>query len=191
MAGADAGATDGNPTVSASATTSTPSATTATATTSTDLADAIVTELKATIREMRCGSTERLVRRNLSAAHVHVLWLLEHHGAMPMSRLAELLGVSLSNATGLIDRMEERGLVERSRVPDDRRIVLVRPAAAGKLALEEIEIVRHEQMRSILARLSPEQLTRALEAFRDIREAMESEPGSSGRHLHHFVDSAD
>ena len=44
---------------------------------------------------------------------------------MPMSRLAEMLDVSLSNATGLIDRMEERGFVERIRVPDDRRVVLV------------------------------------------------------------------
>ena len=34
-------------------------------------------------------------------------------GELTMSRLAELLDVSLSNATGLIDRMEERGLVER------------------------------------------------------------------------------
>ena len=43
-----------------------------------------------------------------------------------MSRLAEMLDVSLSNATGLIDRMEERGFVERIRVPEDRRVVLVR-----------------------------------------------------------------
>src|SRR5512135_1424722 len=136
--------------------------------------DAIVTELQAAIREMRCGSTERLVRRNLSMTHVHVLWLLEHHGTMPMSRLAELMDVSLSNATGLVDRMEEHGLVERVRVPDDRRVVLVRPAAAGRIALEENEIVKRESMREILGRLSGEQLARALEAFRDIRAAVEA-----------------
>ncbi len=155
-----------------------------------DLVEDIVTELQATIREMRCGSTERLVRRNLSMTHVHVLWLLEHHGAMPMSRLAELLDVSLSNATGLMDRMEERGLVERYRVPDDRRVVLVRPAAGGRLALEEFEIVKREQMRSILARLDDAQRARALAAFRDIRQATEA--GSGGvHHHHHFVDSSD
>lgn len=162
------------------------------ATSGADPVDAIVTELQEAIRQMRCGSTERLVRRNLSMTHVHVLWLLEHHGAMPMSRLAELLDVSLSNATGLVDRMEERGLVERSRVPDDRRVVMVRPAAGGRLALEETEIVRREQMRAVLRRLSEPQLTRALAAFRDIRAAIEAESGIAGqRHLHHFVDSAD
>src|SRR5512142_1721714 len=67
------------------------------ATADADLVDSIVTELQASIREMRCASTERLVRGDLSTANVHVLWLLEHHGAVPMSRLAEYLDVSLSN----------------------------------------------------------------------------------------------
>jgi DNA-binding MarR family transcriptional regulator len=155
------------------------------------LVDAIVTELQAAIREMRCGSTERMVHQNLSMTHVHVLWLLEHHGAMPMSRLAELLGVSLSNATGLVDRMAERGLVERIRVPDDRRVVQVRPAAGGRLALEEDEVIRREQMRAILRRLTDEQRARALLAFRDIRSAIEAESGTAGQHHHHFVDTVD
>ena len=157
----------------------------------TDLVEAIVTELQASIRDLRCGSTERAVRSNLSTTHVHALWLLEHEGAMPMSRLAELLDVSLSAATGLVDRMEERGLIERSRVPDDRRLVLVRPAAGGRLALEENEVVRREHLRAILGRLGDEQLARVFAALRDIRSAIEADPGSSGHHRHHFVDSAD
>ena len=50
-------------------------------------------------------------------AQLHVMNLLERHGEMPMSRLAEMIDVSDSNATGLIDRVEERGFVERIRVP--------------------------------------------------------------------------
>lgn len=153
--------------------------------------EAILTELEGTIRELRCASTERLVRTGVSMANVHVLWLLEHHGVMPMSRLAELLDISLSNATGLIDRMEERGLVERTRVPDDRRLVLVRPAAAGREALVEVEGMRRDRMRSALARLDPAQLARALAAFSDIRVAVQADLGTSGPHHHHFVDSTD
>jgi DNA-binding MarR family transcriptional regulator len=168
-----------------------PAASTAAPAGGTDLIDAIVTELQASVREMRCGSTERLVRRHLSMTQIHVLWVLEHQGAMPMSRLAELLDVSLSATTGLIDRMEERGLIERSRVPDDRRVVLVRPAAGGRLALEETEGIRREQMRAILGRLDGAQLARVHAAFRDIRQAIEGESGAPGGHHHHFVDSAD
>jgi len=86
------------------------------------LLDAVVGELHEMIGMMRCAGTGRMVRSGISMTHLHILWLLEHHGDLTMGRLAELVDVSLSNASGLIDRMEERGLVERIRVPDDRRV---------------------------------------------------------------------
>ena len=90
--------------------------------------DAIVAGVHDMIAGFRCAGTGRLVKAGVSMTHMHVMWLLQHHGDLSMSHLAELLDVSFSNATGIIDRMEERGLVERMRVPDDRRVVLVRIA---------------------------------------------------------------
>ena len=78
--------------------------------------------------------------------HFHVLTLLRHHNAMPMGKLADILDASMSSATGIIDRMEERGLVERVRVPGDRRIVLVRPTQAGLDLVDEVELVKSEVM---------------------------------------------
>ena len=88
------------------------------------------------IAGFRCAGTGRLVKAGVSMTHMHVMWLLQHHGDLHMGQLAEFLDVSMSNATGIVDRMEERGLVERVRVPDDRRVVQVRPAPAGLQALE-------------------------------------------------------
>ena len=68
--------------------------------------DAILTEVGGWVGELRCASMGQLVQGNVSMSQMHVLWLLQHHGEVPMSRLAELLGVSLSNATGIIDRLE-------------------------------------------------------------------------------------
>src|SRR5437870_3109067 len=85
--------------------------------------DDIIAGVRTALREMKCIGSERIVRRGLSMSTWHVLVMLERHGDMSMSRLADLLDVSLSNATGLVDRMEERGLIERVRVPDDRRVV--------------------------------------------------------------------
>src|SRR5215831_17207866 len=107
------------------------------------LVDAIVGELHGMIGSLRCAGTGRMVKAGISMTHLHILWLLEHHGDVTMSRLADLLDVSLSNATGLIDRMEERGLVERVRVPEDRRVVLVRASSEGDRVREEIEAVKH------------------------------------------------
>lgn len=152
------------------------------------LVDGILTELLGSIREMRCGSMAGPIRQGMSMAQLHVLWLLEHHGEISMTKLAELLDVSLSNATGLMDRMEERGLIERVRIPDDRRRVFVRPSAAGLLALEETEGVKRDRMRHVLARLDDRQLRRALHAFRDFRHALVTEFGGEGAHRHYFSD---
>ena len=50
---------------------------------------------------------------DLSPAQWHVLHLIEPEQPVPMGRLADTLGCDASNVTGLVDRLEARGLVER------------------------------------------------------------------------------
>ena len=107
--------------------------------------------------------------------HFHVLTLLRHHGAQPMGRLAEILDASVSSATGIIDRMEERGLVDRVGVPDDRRVVLVRPTAAGLALIDEAELVKSEVMGAALTRLTADQLERLAIAAADLSAAIDDE----------------
>ena len=149
--------------------------------------EAILTEVGGWIGELRCASMGRLVQSQVSMSQLHVLWLLQHHGAMPMSRLADLLGVSMSNATGLIDRMEANVLIERIRVPDDRRLVLVQPTAAGLNALSQTESSKRAAMRAVVRRLSPGERPVVLEALRSLRRALSAEVvESSAAHRHHF-----
>jgi MarR family transcriptional regulator, organic hydroperoxide resistance regulator len=156
----------------------------ATAASSDPLVDAIVDELHQMIGSLRCAGTGRMVKAGISMTHLHILWVLEHHGALSMSRLADLLDVSLSNATGLVDRMEERGLVERTRVPDDRRIVVVSASAEGARQRDEIEALKQDGMRSILGRLTPAQLTRIHGAIVDLRAAAIDEIGTDHLRTH-------
>ena len=169
------------------ATNSTAAAGTATATPTDGLLDAIVGDLHGMIGSLRCAGTGRMVKAGISMTHLHILWVLEHHGDLPMSRLADLLDVSFSNATGLIDRMEERGMVERLRVPDDRRVVIVRASAEGIRIRDEIEALKQDRMRSILGRLGPAQLERIRVAIGDLRGAVIDEIGSDhlDAHVHH------
>lgn len=154
--------------------------------------DAIVTEVAAWVGELRCASMGRLVQGHVSMSHMHVLWLLQHHGEMPMSKLAVLLDVSLSNATGIIDRMAEKGLVERVRVPDDRRVVLVRPADAGREAVSMTESSKRDRMRAVIRRLPATERPIVLEALRSLRRALSAEVETSPEtvHHHHFADRA-
>lgn len=143
-------------------------------------AESVLADLALAVGSLRCAASQRLVRLGVSMTHFHVLTLLRHHEAMPMGRLADILDASMSNATGIIDRMEERGLVERTRVPDDRRVVLVRPTQAGLDLIDEVELVKNDVMIRALARLSDAQLQRLSTAVTDISAALAREMGGGG-----------
>ncbi len=91
--------------------------------------------------------------RSLSKLHLHVLTLLDHHGPLPMSRLAALVDVSVSNMTGIVDRLEQHGMVERIRDDRDRRLVLVRATRTGTTRCEEAEGLRREHVRRLIGTL--------------------------------------
>ncbi len=133
----------------------------------------------------RCAVGRRLLRQGVSMAHLQALWILEEHGgALPVSRLADFLGMAVPNATGLIARMEQRGLVERIRPSGDRRVVMVRPTGLGRETTDEIDGWQGELMASILDRLDTDQLQRIVRAIRDIRDAFAAETGTTGPAFH-------
>jgi|GEM_PF-720766 len=66
----------------------------------------------------------------LSPVQAHVLRMLGH-GAQPMSVLAGYLSCDASNVTGLVDRLESRGLVERRNAEHDRRVKMLGLTEAG------------------------------------------------------------
>jgi DNA-binding MarR family transcriptional regulator len=90
---------------------------------------------------------------DLSAAQCHVLRLMEPGRAMPMGRLAATLACDASNVTGLIDRLESRGLVRRRPLSADRRIKVLRLTPSGA-RLRTLLLARITTPPETLARLS-------------------------------------
>lgn len=78
----------------------------------------------------------------LTPAQCHVLRLLRPDNPLPMRTLADLLGCDASNVTGIVDRLEARGLVFRRPAGHDRRIkeLALTPAgvAARTLVIERL-----------------------------------------------------
>jgi DNA-binding MarR family transcriptional regulator len=110
-------------------------------------------------------------RDSFSLIHLNVLMLLEVEGPESMSRLAEALDVSVASMTGIVDRMEKRGLVERRRDPGDRRVVLVHPSDGGLDVFREIDRRRREGLGKLLEQLDEHQLQGLLTGHRALREA--------------------
>lgn len=160
--------------------------------TDTERKDRIIADFRSAMSELRCVGSERLLRFGVSMSQLHVMAMLDRHGEMPMSRLAEVMDISLSNATGIIDRMEERGFVERVRVPDDRRVVMVRIKDHGRRLLDEIEVLRAETLRGVLDRLDPGQLDGVARATADLRAALAEAAATPGTTEHdHTAGTAD
>jgi DNA-binding MarR family transcriptional regulator len=67
----------------------------------------------------------------LSPAQCHVLHLIEQGRPMPMGQLAETLACDASNVTGLVDRLESRGLVRRHPSAEDRRVKVLELTPTG------------------------------------------------------------
>ncbi len=141
--------------------------------------ESVLSNLGRAVGSLRCAGSQRLVRMGVSMTHFHVLTLLRHHDAMSMGHLAEILDASMSSATGIIDRMEERGLVERVRVPDDRRVVMVRPTQTGLDLIDEVELVKSDVMAAALARLPADRLDRMAAAVADLEAAISTELASA------------
>lgn len=141
-----------------------------------ELIGSILADVGWSLRELRCAG-DKVVKHGVSMTQIHVMRQLQVHGPLSMTRVAELLDVSLSNATGIIDRMTERGLVERLRVPDDRRVVLVHLAAPGLQALDEVDGLKFDRIISICGRLDDARLRRLAKAVADLRSAVAAEFG--------------
>jgi DNA-binding MarR family transcriptional regulator len=119
----------------------------------------------------------------LSLVHLNVLVVLQAEGPLPMRGLAEAMDVSQASATGIVDRMEERNLVERQRDVDDRRVVRVAITDEGRRLVEGIAAERREHLSRILDELTDAELEAfhvGLGALRRARERIHRAHGAQG-----------
>jgi len=89
----------------------------------------------------------------LTPAQCHLLRLLQPGAALPMRRLAESLGCDASNVTGIVDRLEARGLVARRPAGHDRRVKELALTPAGVAARAQM-LERLTQPPEPIARLT-------------------------------------
>jgi DNA-binding MarR family transcriptional regulator len=119
----------------------------------------------------RHGAFQRWHRGALSLVHLNVLAALEAEGSLSMSGLADTLDVSVASATGIVDRMERRGLVVRRHDTEDRRVVLVSLTSAGADVFRDLAARRREHLARLLRELSDDDLAAFLRGIRALRAA--------------------
>ncbi len=131
----------------------------------------IIDALAPLIARQRHQWAQRCHAHGLSIVGFHLLALLEMHGDMPMTQVAAELGVALPNATGIVSRMAERGLVARAHDDIDRRVVRVDLTNEGTRLVAELETERRDRMQRLIGQLDAHQQERLLQAVTDLQTA--------------------
>lgn len=130
----------------------------------------MIAEREHLIREAMAGidGLASYQRRSISSAHTHfrdisrpqmyLLIILRERGPQTVSELADLLAVSPPSASALLDRLEERGLVQRTRDAVDRRVVHVEVTEGGRNLLDEMAGVKRDHIQQLLSSMDESDL---------------------------------
>jgi DNA-binding MarR family transcriptional regulator len=95
----------------------------------------------------------------LSGSQYNVLRILRGEGTpLPCLEVASRMITKLPDITRLVDRLEDAGLVERTRTTEDRRLVLIRITDAGRGLLARLDEPIKALHRRQLGHLSQEEL---------------------------------
>jgi len=91
----------------------------------------IIYQIRRLIQARELYTKELNKKYSVTAAQLNCLLALHESGPLPLSHIAKLIMVKSSTVTGIIDRLERKGLVERVRTSRDRRVITIQLTEAG------------------------------------------------------------
>jgi len=97
------------------------------------------------------------IRLTMQQLKVLAILMTAPEGAI-MQELAKTIGVSLATMSGIVDRLESQGMVERAFDPSDHRVRRVLPTTAGRDTMRELFAARPQLSRPPLERLALDDL---------------------------------
>lgn len=106
---------------------------------------------------VKTETMDRFEEAGFSAYHYGVLAVLEEGARETQATIADALGVDRSMLVGLLDQLEERGMIERRRDPNDRRRQMVNLTPAGRRQLAAFRTMVEKIEDEFLAPLDEEE----------------------------------
>ena len=101
-----------------------------------DYTQQIIYSIRRLIQASELYTKELNKKYQVSAAQLNCILTLYEHGPLPPSKIANHMMVKSSTVTGVVDRLEKKGLAERMRNSPDRRVITIQLTEAGKKLAE-------------------------------------------------------
>ena len=111
---------------------------------------------------------------DLSLAQHEILMTIRRHSGLTQGELAEQLLVVKSNATALLNKLEARGLVRRTRDPADSRVRRLSLTRSGDALVEKSYAVQTRVVRAMASVMTDDELECMDDVMRRVGVAIES-----------------
>lgn len=112
----------------------------------------------------------------LTLTEFGILEVLYHKGPLLLGEVQKRILVSSGGVTYLVDRLEEKGLVERRACPEDRRARYAALTAEGEALIARIFPQHAELIQQVMSSLSLEEQRQAIDLLRRLGRAAAERP---------------
>jgi MarR family transcriptional regulator, organic hydroperoxide resistance regulator len=113
---------------------------------------------------------------NITPPQGMVIGILSHHKKMKISELSNKLGLSNSTVSGIIDRLEKQGMVERERSREDKRVVYVSVSPTFAENHKLFHTKAAENFQSIINKGTSEDLHQILDGLNTLKRLLTDDP---------------
>ncbi|MDK2946085.1 MarR family winged helix-turn-helix transcriptional regulator [Geotoga petraea] len=135
----------------------------------------IVKNLKGIMDLFRKAVKNEVKDKNLTSSQVMVIAILSHRKEMKTSELSKELGLSNSTVSGIVDRLEEKKLIERIRSKEDRRVIKVRVNKEFKTSMASKYMDVEEKITNIINKSPKEDIDFILKGLENLKKLLEEE----------------
>ena len=141
--------------------------------------DEYIQELRAVLLRLmvrfRHDIPELAMKAGLSPPQAMFFLSLHQTGTTSMGDISKLLGTSQGVATRMVDRLIHKGMVERKRDADDRRVVMVSLSQKGRMLAGKMTEVQTEELKQFMAGVVKEDRETLLNLLRRFSERLSAE----------------
>ncbi|MDZ7695753.1 MAG: MarR family transcriptional regulator [Deltaproteobacteria bacterium] len=133
----------------------------------------IIQLIRKLVRARELYTKELIKKYQLSASQLHCILVLNEMGPIPPSKIAQHIMVNSSTVTGVIDRLEHKGFLERVRNSKDRRVITITLTGKGKELADNAPLPVQERMIEGIKGLPPQERTRIIKSLRTLTGMVE------------------
>lgn len=146
-----------------------------------DRSDEVLRALRRIMRAIDIQSRHIMRTAGLTGPQLIVLrTVAAATGPLTVGQLAERINLSQATVTPILDRLERKQLIRRSRGLDDKRKVFISLTPPGRRTLADAPTLLQKHFVSAFGQLGSEEQTRILEALQRVAAMMQAPPADNG-----------